>query len=181
MTMTEIVLTVRVPQNLMALCCASSLMLNSDNASATNTTGATATTGTANSKPKGPYNLKTVDPARLRAIIKMVQSAADNDLDIFPRRQNGKMKSALNKYNQTVPASAQLTREDVVRMISWNTYTGTEPSLDTKHPEDEVHIFEKINVPGVTTNAKTRVYVKFVDPVEGEPIKVISVHRSCDR
>lgn len=156
----EYQVTVMIPLNLMNLCCSRTLTLNS---------------------AKGDkYNLKETDPERLKEIIKTIQAAPESALHIVPRLPNFKMENALKKYNKSVPPHRRLTHEDVVRYISWDTYSITEVGINEDHPDDEVHTFLDVVVPGFSKNRKTKLYIKFVNPEEGKRTEVISAHRNCD-
>lgn len=167
----DIIVEVMIPQNMMYLYCSRQLTLNSHKDVSLDPS----------KFPNGivpdKYNLKNIDPERLREIIKIVQTSPSTRFHIVERPENEDIWTTVDKYNESVHYVNPITVSDIVKMIDWTTYKWTRTGKDEKYLGEEMHEFHKIMVPGISKNRATSLYVKFITPVDGEDITVVSVHQ----
>lgn len=129
---------------------------------------------------EGHYNLKKIDPKRLDRIIKLIQSAPDNQIKPVWREKNTQFRKLIKDYNDANPGQPKMKAQDVVRMIDTDhyaySYIGNRGALLHK----EVHVFLNIDVPGITENQDTEVYIKFTTPNElwDNDTTVVSTHHN---
>ena len=138
----------------------------------------------ASAKPKrleGKYLLNQTDRDRFNSILKTVRDAPADQLVIDKTRAvNRKCLHALSEWNKENPDN-QLTPADIIKSITEFNYKQSKIGTTGPHKGDEMHEFFRIDAPNFT-NGRTnlKLYVKFVTPVEGKPIDVISFHRGID-
>lgn len=161
MAIREIVVTIMVPQNSLALSCTRK-----------------------NPKQKNTatkYNLKQTDPKRLKEIIKAVQTASDNQIQIDEKKPENEQFAIVVDGREQIQKDG-ITVKDIVRMISWQTYHDSFIGTDGKYKGMEMHEFTNMYLYGLTDSNRngTKIYVKLVTPDAQGNIVVPSVHRNND-
>ena len=161
MTIDGIVLTVTVPQNSLALCCTRKNPAQKNTAS--------------------KYNLKTIDPQRLKEIIRTVHAASDNDIVIDEKKPENE-QFAITVDGRAKVQKDGITVKDIVRMISWDTYHDSFIGTQGKYAGMEMHEFTDMYLYGLTDSNRnaTKIYVKLVTPDQQGKVLVPSVHRNND-
>lgn len=136
--------------------------------------------------PNKTYELDKTDPERLQAIIDIVHRANPNQFKVRlgenlddSRLKNDDCLEDLEIWNYMNPDQTY-TVSDIMKMISMDNYTNSFIGTRGKDTGKELHVFEKVIVPGFAPSNRKSVYIKFITPEPGSDIDVVSFHRSKD-
>lgn len=126
------------------------------------------------------YNL---DNDELDRVLRTIYQASPSQFVVRERGKNLKFLKAVRDWNRDHPDDKVTYQTIVQKAVNEANYAGTFEADASSADRGEIfHQFKNVKFPPFFDGKrKNELYIKFIDPVPGEDIDVVSLHRNKDR